>query len=152
MPSLRVAENVCVFALAWIQGEGQTCNFPTDLLRKPFTPPLCAVHSLIVQFALRGQTVHSVRQRGYDVFSMNCYRARVPPDEVAEIEAMLGMPILVGEWHFGALDVGLPGSGIGLALVRAIVGRHAGVVDIESTPGAGTVVRVYLVAQEAAPV
>ena len=26
---------------------------------------------------------------------------------------MLKMPVMVGEWHFGALDVGLPGSGIG---------------------------------------
>ncbi|MCS7254969.1 MAG: hypothetical protein NZ781_13230, partial [Armatimonadetes bacterium] len=25
----------------------------------------------------------------------------------------LGMPIVIGEWHFGALDVGLPASGIG---------------------------------------
>ena len=25
----------------------------------------------------------------------------------------LGMPVMIGEWHFGALDVGLPGSGIG---------------------------------------
>jgi hypothetical protein len=26
---------------------------------------------------------------------------------------MLNKPVLVGEWHFGALDAGLPGSGIG---------------------------------------
>jgi hypothetical protein len=44
---------------------------------------------------------------------MNCYRERVPADEVAQIETLLGMPILVGEWHFGALDVGLLGSEIG---------------------------------------
>lgn len=51
--------------------------------------------------------------RSFDVFSMNCYRERVPADEVAQIEALLGMPVMVGEWHFGALDVGLPASGIG---------------------------------------
>ncbi len=51
--------------------------------------------------------------RTFDVFSMNCYRERVPAGEVAQIEALLGMPVLVGEWHFGALDVGLPASGIG---------------------------------------
>jgi len=51
--------------------------------------------------------------RAFDVFSMNCYRTRVPADEMAQIAAMLNMPIMIGEWHFGALDVGLPASGIG---------------------------------------
>ena len=51
--------------------------------------------------------------RFFDVFSMNCYKQKVLAEEMAQIEALLGMPILVGEWHFGALDVGLPASGIG---------------------------------------
>ena len=51
--------------------------------------------------------------RHFDVFSMNCYRQRVPADEMAQVSRLLGQPILVGEWHFGALDVGLPASGIG---------------------------------------
>ena len=29
------------------------------------------------------------------------------------ISAVLNMPVMIGEWHFGALDVGLPASGIG---------------------------------------
>ncbi len=32
---------------------------------------------------------------------------------LAPLSERLGMPILIGEWHFGALDVGLPASGIG---------------------------------------
>jgi hypothetical protein len=51
--------------------------------------------------------------RHFDVFSMNCYRPRLPADEMAHISALLGLPILIGEWHFGALDAGLPASGIG---------------------------------------
>lgn len=51
--------------------------------------------------------------RHFDVFSMNCYRERVPADETRQIAELLGMPVMVGEWHFGALDVGLPASGIG---------------------------------------
>jgi hypothetical protein len=51
--------------------------------------------------------------RSFDVFSMNCYRQRVLAEEMAQVNEMLGMPIMVGEWHFGALDVGLPASGIG---------------------------------------
>ena len=51
--------------------------------------------------------------RAFDVFSMNCYRPRVPAQDMARVSALLGRPVLIGEWHFGALDVGLPASGIG---------------------------------------
>lgn len=61
--------------------------------------------------------------RHFDVFSMNCYRDRVPADEMAQIHDLLHMPILVGEWHFGALDVGLPASGIGHVRDQAARGQ-----------------------------
>ena len=51
--------------------------------------------------------------RTFDVFSMNCYKQKVLAEEMAQINALLGMPIMVGEWHFGALDAGLPAAGIG---------------------------------------
>ena len=51
--------------------------------------------------------------RHFDVFSMNCYKKRLPADEMEMISSLLDMPILIGEWHFGALDAGLPASGIG---------------------------------------
>ncbi|MGC9347642.1 MAG: hypothetical protein ACP5JG_05850 [Anaerolineae bacterium] len=51
--------------------------------------------------------------RSFDVFSMNCYKRKVPAEEMAQINDLLEMPIMIGEWHFGALDVGLPASGIG---------------------------------------
>jgi hypothetical protein len=51
--------------------------------------------------------------QSFDVFSMNNYREKVPFDETAEIHEMLQMPVIIGEWHFGALDAGLPSSGIG---------------------------------------
>lgn len=49
----------------------------------------------------------------FDVFSMNCYQPRVPSDALAHIHETIGLPTIIGEWHFGALDVGLPASGIG---------------------------------------
>ena len=49
----------------------------------------------------------------FDVFSLNCYRDRLPIDQAKKIAEMVGRPVLVGEWHFGALDAGLPASGIG---------------------------------------
>jgi two-component system OmpR family sensor kinase len=43
---------------------------------------------------------------------------------------------------------GIQGSGLGLALVRAIVARHGGEVQLRSRPGQGTVVTVRLPAGE----
>lgn len=47
----------------------------------------------------------------FDVFSINCYQE----DPLAKIEAVaqqLNMPVMIGEFHFGALDRGLPSTGI----------------------------------------
>jgi hypothetical protein len=45
----------------------------------------------------------------FDVFSINCYRERIPHDELKRI----GRPTIIGEWHFGAHDAGLFAAGIG---------------------------------------
>lgn len=50
--------------------------------------------------------------RHFDVFSANCYQDRIKA-EYAGIAERLNVPILIGEYHFGALDVGLSSSGIG---------------------------------------
>jgi hypothetical protein len=51
--------------------------------------------------------------KAFDVFSINSYTEKVSKDVTERINNMLGMPTIIGEWHFGALDVGLPFSGIG---------------------------------------
>lgn len=51
--------------------------------------------------------------RSFDVFSVNSYRNLVPDALLAPVSARLDRPVMIGEWHFGALDVGLPASGIG---------------------------------------
>jgi hypothetical protein len=51
--------------------------------------------------------------KSFDVFSLNCYQDKLPRDTAEKIASLLKMPVLVGEWHFGALDAGLPASGIG---------------------------------------
>ena len=55
----------------------------------------------------------SASMKFFDVFSLNCYMDKLPRDRSEQITKMLNMPVMVGEWHFGALDVGLPASGIG---------------------------------------
>ncbi len=59
----------------------------------------------------------------------------VPPDE---------LPHLGEELYRGSAGIGVEGSGLGLALVKAIVARHNGSMTIRSRPGRGTVVTVRL--------
>ncbi|UCC68898.1 MAG: hypothetical protein JSV79_02945 [Armatimonadota bacterium] len=48
----------------------------------------------------------------FDVFSVNGYQQRVRP-ELEAVSKQVSCPVMIGEWHFGALDMGLPASGIG---------------------------------------
>lgn len=47
----------------------------------------------------------------FDVFSVNGYNSPGPPP-TAEITKRTGRPVLIGEFHFGATDQGLPSTGI----------------------------------------
>jgi hypothetical protein len=49
--------------------------------------------------------------KSFDVFSMNRYGERVQHDAFKEIHRTLKMPVIIGEFGFGALDVGLPAAG-----------------------------------------
>ncbi|MBL8177176.1 MAG: hypothetical protein JNK48_21055 [Bryobacterales bacterium] len=49
----------------------------------------------------------------FDVFSLNCYMEKLPRATGDQVHKLLRQPVMVGEWHFGALDAGLPASGIG---------------------------------------
>ena len=51
--------------------------------------------------------------KSFDVYSLNCYQEKLPIADAARIDELLKMPVMVGEWHFGALDVGLPSPGLG---------------------------------------
>jgi hypothetical protein len=73
-------------------------------------------HTIPPEWAVTGM-------RAFDVFSMNCYDTRVRSGEMEKIAAMLKVPVLVGEWHFGALDAGLPASGIGHVKTQEDRGR-----------------------------
>lgn len=61
--------------------------------------------------------------RHFDVFSLNCYREKIPHEALDLIGRELNLPVMIGEWHFGALDAGLPASGIGRVKSQADRGR-----------------------------
>jgi two-component system sensor histidine kinase MprB len=42
---------------------------------------------------------------------------------------------------------GVPGSGLGLSIVRQVAGRHGGTVRAEAAPGGGTLIRLWLPGQ-----
>jgi hypothetical protein len=68
------------------------------------------------EWAVRGM-------KHFDVYSLNCYKQKLPLADATKIHDMLKMPVMVGEWHFGALDAGLPASGIGHVKNQADRGR-----------------------------
>jgi two-component system OmpR family sensor kinase len=57
------------------------------------------------------------------------------------------LPRVWEELYRGRGARGIPGSGLGLSLVRAVVERHGGQVTMRSRAGQGTVVRIRLPVQ-----
>ncbi|CAM3804354.1 beta-galactosidase [Cohnella lubricantis] len=47
----------------------------------------------------------------FDIFSINCYE-KTCNKAVEEVYSHVRMPVMVGEFHFGAIDRGLPATGI----------------------------------------
>jgi hypothetical protein len=42
----------------------------------------------------------------FDVFSLNSYRFRPSPEQIQRLHELTGRPIMIGEFHFGAVDRG----------------------------------------------
>lgn len=46
----------------------------------------------------------------FDVFSFNCYDLRPNPDMLNRASTLTGLPLLIGEYHFGTVDRGMAQS------------------------------------------
>lgn len=64
--------------------------------------------------------------RAFDVYSFNCYGWSPPADAIARITALSGLPVLIGEFHYGVEGRGLNGSLIATASQdeRGLAYRH----------------------------
>lgn len=47
-----------------------------------------------------------------DVFSINCYQMNPDPEAIRVASQKTGLPVMIGEFHAGALDVGLPANAL----------------------------------------
>jgi two-component system OmpR family sensor kinase len=94
-----------------------------------------AVHNLLDNALKFTQPGDTVEVRGFEdgtavVVEVADTGPGVPDDEISQIW---------DELYRGQGARGIPGSGLGLALVRAIAERHGGQVSLRSRPGQGTV-------------
>jgi hypothetical protein len=48
----------------------------------------------------------------FDVFSINSYQMEPPADTIETIARRTGKPVMIGEFHFGALDRGMNATGL----------------------------------------
>ena len=76
---------------------------------------------------------------------------RIEPrgDRIALIiaDSGIGMPLSVRQRLFEKFykaDPNMPGSGIGLALSKAIIDKHGGTIEVDSQEGRGTTITVWL--------
>jgi hypothetical protein len=60
--------------------------------------------------------------RGFDVYSMNSYRYSLDPDVIQRIYDVTGLPIIIGEFHFG-----VPQNGLAAGLVQVSSREQRGV-------------------------
>jgi two-component system OmpR family sensor kinase len=99
-----------------------------------------AIHNLFdnaIKFSTSGDTIELRASENGDhvVIEIADTGPGIPEEEISQVWT---------ELYRGEKARGIPGSGLGLALVDAIIARHQGEVAMRSRPGQGTVVTLRL--------
>jgi len=86
-------------------------QYPSEALRK--------IDSHHLNLGIRYGTIESdLCYRGlqyFDVFSLNSYTERPDSATIMKISTRAKKPVMIGEFHFGSIDRGLPSTGLGAA-------------------------------------
>jgi len=101
---------------------------------------ILAIHNLLdnaIKFSHPGDTIEmrAFEDSNQVIIEVADTGPGIPKEDVAHVWE---------ELYRGAGARGIQGSGLGLALVRAIVSRHEGDIDLRSRPGEGTVFMLRL--------
>lgn len=99
-----------------------------------------AIHNLLSNAAKYSATGSPIEVRGIDehgwvVVEVADVGMGIPEDE---------LPVVLDELARGREARGIPGSGLGLALVRVVAERHSGTLTLRSRHGEGTSARLWL--------
>jgi len=93
-------------------------DFSCEMIRKYVEVPARALRKVDVNHLNLGMRYAWIWDKmlysgceNFDVFSFNCYKLS-PIDEIRKIGKDTGLPVIIGEFHFGALDRGLFSNGL----------------------------------------
>lgn len=139
-------------AVAWAVSDLRTTRIPRiDVPRAPWPLPRVYADADLLLVAVYNVVTNALKFSGPDdVVEVRARESTDPAGVLLEI-ADTGPGIADAEQQFvweelarGSAGATAPGSGIGLALVRVVVARHGGVVELRSRPGSGTSVSIAL--------
>ncbi len=82
-------------------------RIPSEAIRKYDPHHL----NLGIRYAWLSSKVLASGSEFTDIFSFNCY-SMDPTDAIENFSSLVGKPVMIGEFHFGALDRGLDATGI----------------------------------------
>ncbi len=110
-----LAKGVSVFNSA---AEADTMKLSEEMIREFVRVPATAIKetdknhlNLGMRYAWLSGSALAAGKEYFDVFSFNCYR-HDPLPAIERMVEMVKMPVMIGEFHFGAADRGLDATGI----------------------------------------
>ena len=101
-----------------VQARADMVDFSKQMIRKYVEVPSQACRAvdpdhmnLGMRYSMLTDPILLEGSEYFDVFSLNGYQES-PYTEVQKAGELTGKPVLIGEFHFGAIDAGLPAAGI----------------------------------------
>ncbi|MDR0394873.1 MAG: hypothetical protein LBH77_06915 [Tannerella sp.] len=104
---------------AWLKKNGDTPEAKRDFIHDTFKKFLGLVNATLkkhdpnhLNLGMRfgGHTskeILAITAKHFDVFSFNCYEMQPSVRHIEQIAEMTGLPIIIGEYHFGVPDRGM---------------------------------------------